>query len=149
MGRTQELLHGADKYSCAKCQRPRVASKQILLSSLPRVLPVHLKRFKQTASGKLVKITSPVALPPALDVAAFCVPNVQGSTSYALSAVVVHEGGESLRSGHYIALVRSPQDKWYEVSDTRVQSIASEAEALRCKAFVAFYRQRVAAAVAE
>jgi ubiquitin carboxyl-terminal hydrolase 16/45 len=86
-----------------------VATKQLLLHSLPPVLTLHLKRFEQVGYG-LRKISECVPFPFVLDVTPFCTEKCktpvdrQGQILYSLYGVVEHGG--SLRSGHYTAYVK-------------------------------------------
>src|SRR5258708_7570065 len=40
-----DVLAGADKYKCEKCEKPVVAEKQFTIHEAPQVLTIHLKRF--------------------------------------------------------------------------------------------------------
>lgn len=92
-------------------------------------------------SGKFIKIGNHVACPPLLDMTYCSVPHLKSSPIYSLRGFVVHEGGESLRSGHYIAVLKGTKEgSWFEISDTRVRRI-SEKEAMAAKAFVVFYER--------
>jgi ubiquitin carboxyl-terminal hydrolase 36/42 len=139
-----ELLAGADRYRCGKCNARRRASKQLLLGPrLPRVLAVHFKRFGQDASGNLFKIARAVeGLTSEIEVGGYCVapPEVGATTRYRLRGMVVHSG-TSLRQGHYIAYCSyGAEGKWVMISDTNVRP-SSLGEALSSEAYIAFYSQ--------
>lgn len=129
----------------------RDASKRILFATLPRVLTCHLKRFAQTTRGRFHKLDAHVSFPLELDMAPFVVSRQRGDgaidrvreTLYRLSGVVVHSGGMS--GGHYVAYVRDITDDWFLISDTSV-SHATEAQVLRCQAYLLFYERQAASA---
>ncbi|KAI9916004.1 hypothetical protein PsorP6_006927 [Peronosclerospora sorghi] len=87
----------------------RDASMHVVVSTLPRVLVVHLKRL-----GRARKLTHHVAFPEKLDMTRYvsetlrqgrgeACPNQQHELEYQLIAVIVHKG--TRRSGHYVAYV--------------------------------------------
>eukprot|EP00271_Cylindrocystis_brebissonii_P014547 TRINITY_DN35909_c0_g1_i1.p1 TRINITY_DN35909_c0_g1~~TRINITY_DN35909_c0_g1_i1.p1 ORF type:complete len:1142 (-),score=265.05 TRINITY_DN35909_c0_g1_i1:590-3913(-) len=142
------------------------ANKQYLLSRLPPVLTVHLKRFKQDLRGRLSKISDHVAFSEWLDLRPFMIDSMRDDYSlnlrYRLSGVVEHSG--SLRGGHYVAHVRgsspppgaasassapsadSPvsapsSDVWYYISDSSVQPTTWKKVAA-CGAYLLFYERQ-------
>ncbi|XP_017963062.1 ubiquitin carboxyl-terminal hydrolase 45 [Drosophila navojoa] len=130
-----ELMTGQNKVGCESCTRringsdPQAktvntnATKQLLVSSPPAVLILHLKRFQLGPRCIFRKLTRPVSYTVMLDIAAFCgskvknLPNIdrkQKKLLYALYGVVEHSGG--LYGGHYTAYVKvrpkvTPDDK--------------------------------------
>ncbi|KAF3691573.1 Ubiquitin carboxyl-terminal hydrolase 45 [Channa argus] len=136
-----ELLMGNNKLLCESCTERRQkqlrkissidkkvekiytsARKQMLISSLPPVITLHLKRFHQ-AGMNLRKVNRHVDFPLILDLAPFCSGSckVLGNQAtnltaeepvlYSLYGIVEHSG--SMRGGHYAAYVkvRPPQRK--------------------------------------
>ncbi|KAI8033951.1 ubiquitin carboxyl-terminal hydrolase 45 isoform X1 [Drosophila gunungcola] len=130
-----ELMTGQNKVGCDSCtlringSDPKAksvntnATKQLLVSSPPAVLILHLKRFQLGPRCIFRKLTRPVSYPNLLDIAAFCgskvknLPNIdrkQKKLLYALYGVVEHSGG--MYGGHYTAYVKvrpkvTPEDK--------------------------------------
>ncbi|XP_030564447.1 ubiquitin carboxyl-terminal hydrolase 16 isoform X1 [Drosophila novamexicana] len=130
-----ELMTGQNKVGCESCTRringpdPQAksvntnATKQLLVSSPPAVLILHLKRFQLGPRCIFRKLTQQVSYSVLLDIAAFCgskvknLPNIdrkQKKLLYALYGVVEHSGG--LYGGHYTAYVKvrpkvTPDDK--------------------------------------
>ncbi|EDX01119.2 ubiquitin carboxyl-terminal hydrolase 16 [Drosophila yakuba] len=130
-----ELMTGQNKVGCDSCTQringsdPKAksvntnATKQLLVSSPPAVLILHLKRFQLGPRCVFRKLTRPVSYPNLLDIAAFCgskvknLPNIdrkQKKLLYALYGVVEHSGG--MYGGHYTAYVKvrpkvTPDDK--------------------------------------
>ncbi|XP_072116713.1 ubiquitin carboxyl-terminal hydrolase 16 isoform X2 [Mobula birostris] len=178
-----ENLTGANKLLCEECTRRqykrgiksnanddkcvyRNAKKQILISSFPPILILHLKRFHQLGFN-LRKINKHIHFPEVLDLTPFCAvscKNVEGYTniSYSLYGVVEHSG--TMRSGHYTAYVKvraprkhlseyalsrrkvpiinaeAPRGRWFHVSDTHVKAVP-ESEVMNAQAYLLFYER--------
>ncbi|XP_015675649.1 ubiquitin carboxyl-terminal hydrolase 45 [Protobothrops mucrosquamatus] len=182
-----ELLMGNNKLLCENCtdQKHRNqkkansadkktegvytnARKQLLISLVPAILILHLKRFHQ-AGMSLRKVNRHVDFPLVLDLAPFCsafCKNVAdgGKVLYALYGIVEHNG--SMRGGHYAAYVKirssskkhlehnssnknvqglkespgSAVGQWVYVSDTYVQAVP-ESRVLNSQAYLLFYER--------
>ncbi|XP_028856672.1 ubiquitin carboxyl-terminal hydrolase 16 [Denticeps clupeoides] len=137
----------------------RDALKQMLISSLPSVLTLHLKRFQQVGYS-VCKVNSHVRFPHVLDLAPFCslgcegVLDGQGQAPYRLYGLVEHSG--TMRSGHYTAYVRTrPQGScdlskgsWFHVSDSSVHPV-TEAKVQSSQAYLLFYERTSSAQMKE
>ncbi|XP_076780201.1 ubiquitin carboxyl-terminal hydrolase 45 isoform X4 [Arvicanthis niloticus] len=184
---SMELLMGNNKLLCEdctekkrKCQKETSsaekkaggvytnARKQLLISAVPAVLILHLKRFHQ-AGLSLRKVNRHVDFPLTLDLAPFCAATCKNigvgeKVLYGLYGIVEHSG--SMRGGHYTAYVkvRVPSRKlsecitgrktapglkepdsefgghWVHVSDTYVQ-VVPESRALSAQAYLLFYER--------
>ncbi|KAI1885554.1 hypothetical protein AGOR_G00205000 [Albula goreensis] len=177
-----ELLMGNNKLLCESCterrQRSRrsgtsekktekvytSARKQMLISTLPPVVTLHLKRFHQ-AGMNLRKVNRHVDFPLVLDLAPFCSASCKNMVSgervlYSLYGIVEHSG--SMRGGHYAAYVKirtpqrrtesrrhlsgskegsgAPPGQWVYVSDTSVQTVP-ESRVLNSQAYLLFYEE--------
>ncbi|XP_065154428.1 ubiquitin carboxyl-terminal hydrolase 45 isoform X3 [Paramisgurnus dabryanus] len=178
-----ELLMGNNKLLCENCTERRQrqmkrgtaadkrsekvytsARKQMLISALPPVVTLHLKRFHQ-AGMNLRKVNRHVDFPLILDLAPFCSATCKNLGSgervlYSLYGIVEHSG--SMRGGHYAAYVRvrtpqrrteqrrnqsgpreagsAPQGQWVYVSDTNVQTVP-ESRVLNSQAYLLFYEE--------
>ncbi|XP_066110528.1 ubiquitin carboxyl-terminal hydrolase 45 isoform X2 [Saccopteryx bilineata] len=182
-----ELLMGNNKLLCENCtekiqkyQRETSsaekkaegiytnARKQLLISAVPVILILHLKRFHQTGLS-LRKVNRHVDFPLMLDLAPFCSAtcknvSVGKKVLYDLYGIVEHSG--SMRGGHYTAYVkvRTPSRKllehitgkrsvpglnepdsesagqWVHVSDTYVQ-VVPESRVLSAQAYLLFYER--------
>ncbi|XP_056114486.1 ubiquitin carboxyl-terminal hydrolase 45 [Rhinichthys klamathensis goyatoka] len=175
-----ELLMGNNKLLCENCTEWRQrqmkrsdkkaekvytsARKQMLISALPPVVTLHLKRFHQ-AGMNLRKVNRHVDFPLMLDLAPFCSANCKNLGSgervlYSLYGIVEHSG--SMRGGHYAAYVKvrtpqrkpeqrrnqsgsreassAPQGQWVYVSDTSVQTVP-ESRVLNSQAYLLFYEE--------
>lgn len=139
------------------------ALKQMLISSPPPVLTLHLKRFQQNGFS-LCKVNRHVQFPMVLDLAPFCAVNckdtVEGDSHvlYSLYGIVEHSG--TMRSGHYTAYVKvrprcaqsqsngfsaqgdseAPKGSWFHISDTSVQPV-TESKVQSCQAYLLFYER--------
>ncbi|KAM8853403.1 ubiquitin carboxyl-terminal hydrolase 16 isoform 1-T1 [Synchiropus picturatus] len=135
------------------------ALKQMLISSPPPVLTLHLKRFQQI-HYMISKVNRHVNFPLVLDLAPFCAVNCknlsEGDTRvmYSLYGIVQHSG--TMKRGHYTAYVKvrpqspkppsaagdaeTPKGSWYHISDTSVQPV-SESTVLGCQAYLLFYER--------
>ncbi|XP_008064061.1 ubiquitin carboxyl-terminal hydrolase 45 isoform X1 [Carlito syrichta] len=184
---SMELLMGNNKLLCENCTEKKQkyqketsfaekkeegvytnARKQLLISAIPAVLILHLKRFHQ-AGLSLRKVNRHVDFPLMLDLAPFCSAtcknvSVGEKVLYGLYGIVEHSG--SMRGGHYTAYVkvRTPSRKllehitgkknvpsfkepgsesagqWVHVSDTYVQ-VVPESRALSAQAYLLFYER--------
>uniref|UniRef100_A0A7N6C0N4 Ubiquitin carboxyl-terminal hydrolase n=1 Tax=Anabas testudineus TaxID=64144 RepID=A0A7N6C0N4_ANATE len=136
------------------------ARKQMLISCLPPVITLHLKRFHQ-AGMNLRKVNRHVDFPLTLDLAPFCSASCKNLAAeervlYSLYGIVEHSG--SMRGGHYAAYVKvrppqkkigsktlmeassSSQGQWVYVSDTTVQTVP-ESRVLNSQAYLLFYEE--------
>ncbi|KAM4743372.1 ubiquitin carboxyl-terminal hydrolase 16 isoform 1-T2 [Anableps anableps] len=137
------------------------ALKQMLISSPPSVLTLHLKRFQQNGYS-ICKVNRHVQFPLILDLAPYCATKCknisEGDTQilYSLYGVVEHSG--TMRSGHYTAYVKArpdslksssndkqgeadpPRGSWFHISDTSVQPV-SESKVQSCQAYLLFYER--------
>ncbi|KAM3931965.1 ubiquitin carboxyl-terminal hydrolase 45 [Leptodactylus fuscus] len=182
-----ELLMGNNKLLCEKCTENRMkyerkahsteekrdsvytnARKQLLISSVPANLILHLKRFCQNGLT-LRKINRHVDFPFLLDLAPFCSVTCKNVSEekrilYSLYGVVEHSG--SMKGGHYVAYVKiripskktfehissgkhssvlkdgatSSSSQWVYISDTHVQMV-SESRVLSSQAYLLFYER--------
>ncbi|XP_076001995.1 ubiquitin carboxyl-terminal hydrolase 16 [Genypterus blacodes] len=139
------------------------ALKQMLISSAPPVLTLHLKRFQQSGYS-ICKVNRHVQFPLILDLAPFCAAQCKNVTEgesqvlYSLYGIVEHSG--TMRSGHYTAYVKArphcpaassnglkaeggaepPRGSWFHISDTSVQPVP-ESKAQSSQAYLLFYER--------
>ncbi|XP_017789928.1 PREDICTED: ubiquitin carboxyl-terminal hydrolase 45 [Habropoda laboriosa] len=110
-----ELMSGSNKVSCEACtaREKKVrenykmvctpSTKQYLISRVPAVLILHLKRM-QAQRVDFRKVSRHVSFPILLDLAPIC-KNHKKARIYALYGVVEHSG--TIHGGHYVAYVKS------------------------------------------
>ncbi|XP_061827979.1 ubiquitin carboxyl-terminal hydrolase 16 isoform X2 [Nerophis lumbriciformis] len=159
----EETLSHNNSLLCVTCSRDKAAGskkkvytealKQMLISTPPPVLTLHLKRFQQNGYS-ICKVNRHVPFPLLLDIAPFCalkcknVPEGESQMLYSLYGIVEHSG--TMRSGHYTAYVKVPPHgsgrhvagggSWFHVSDTSVQP-TSESKVQSSQAYLLFYER--------
>jgi len=136
-----EQLDKDNMWFCKRCQKDVQAKKQMELFKLPRILVVHLKRFKNKIVSVYLtrqKNDDFVEYPVEdLDLTRFLKYNETGKGyHYKLFAVSNHYGG--LQGGHYTATCYNPVTKeWLECDDSSV----TETKSMVTKAgYVLFYK---------
>ena len=75
---------------CHKCDAKEGVRKQFSLKSTPRVLCLHIKRFRWEPAGR-TKIASLLEIPLELDLSEYCTYQ-RGSTKFELYGIVSHKG---------------------------------------------------------
>jgi ubiquitin carboxyl-terminal hydrolase 22/27/51 len=144
-----------DPVMCPNCDKKTSTKKQHVVSKLPKVLCLHLKRFNAATNKKIEDFVSfpcrglnmgpflpqwcevsRVPLAPSIDsLEQWVVPEIQ----YDLYATVNHFG--NLQSGHYVSNVLV-KNQWYHCNDSFI-GFATEAEILRSEgAYILFYIRR-------
>uniref|UniRef100_A0A3B4GI75 Ubl carboxyl-terminal hydrolase 18-like n=1 Tax=Pundamilia nyererei TaxID=303518 RepID=A0A3B4GI75_9CICH len=119
-------LKGINSCFCAHCGTKNPSRQGVKLLSLPRILCMNLKRFRNSR-GSTHKLDCRVPFPETFDFSQ----SLQDVFSenfaqcrYTLYAVVVHSGYAMF--GHYTAYVRHRENKcWYYADDSHVQQNAS------------------------
>lgn len=117
-----ETLNAQDKFFCDKCCSLQEAQKRMKVKLPPRVLALHLKRFKYIEQlGRYKKLSYRVVFPMELRLCN-TVDDAPGSEAeYSLFAVVVHVGSGP-NHGHYVSLVKS-HNHWLFFDDETVEPI--------------------------
>eukprot|EP01018_Ginkgo_biloba_P012773 Gb_25243 [translate_table: standard] len=117
-----ETLNAEDKFFCDKCCSLQEAQKRMKIKIPPRILVIHLKRFKYIEQlGGHKKLSYRVVYPMELKLCN-TIDNAPGSDAeYSLFAVVVHVGSGP-NHGHYISLVKS-HNHWLVFDDENVEMI--------------------------
>ena len=98
----------------------------------PPVLVLHVKRFRQDATGRLRKIPEHLFFEELLHSAEFGV-------TYSLQAVAVHKG--PFGRGHYVAFVRDSSDQWVHVDDSAPPAPVPFAAVQRSQAYLLVFRK--------
>ncbi|CCH46597.1 Ubiquitin carboxyl-terminal hydrolase [Wickerhamomyces ciferrii] len=120
-----EMLNGGNKFYCDNCHSLQEAEKKMGLRKLPKILALHLKRFKYSEEHQrnvklFQKIKYPLYLKLESDIPAE--KPEDGLKFYQLYGVVVHIGGGP-HHGHYVALVKTIQHGWLLFDDETVEKI--------------------------
>uniref|UniRef100_A0AAF5CWM7 Ubiquitin carboxyl-terminal hydrolase n=2 Tax=Strongyloides stercoralis TaxID=6248 RepID=A0AAF5CWM7_STRER len=117
-----ETLCGDQKYYCDNCCSKQEAQKRMRIKKLPKLLALHLKRFKYVESlNRHTKLSYKVLFPMELRLFNISDDASNASRIYDLVSVVVHCGSTPNR-GHYITLVKS-QNFWLLFDDDIVDKI--------------------------
>ncbi|XP_069762623.1 ubiquitin carboxyl-terminal hydrolase 31 [Narcine bancroftii] len=158
----EEQLAPDDAWRCPHCKQLQQGSIKLSLWTLPDVLIIHLKRFKQEGD-KRTKLQNLVKFPlTGLDMTPHVVKRSQSSWSlpshwspwrrpyglgrdpedylYDLYAVCNHHG--TMQGGHYTAFCKNSVDGlWYCFDDSDVQQLLDE-DVCKQTAYILFYQRR-------
>ncbi|KAL3642024.1 ubiquitin-specific protease ubp2 [Castilleja foliolosa] len=140
-----ELTTEKEDVNLEKLKVKRDATKTVLITKVPSVLTIQLKRFSQDARGRLSKLNGHVNFKERIDLKPYMDPRCSGGElfSYRLVGLVEHMG--SMRGGHYVAYVRGKSKEngdcvWYHASDAYVRQASLE-EVMRSQAYILFYER--------
>lgn len=135
---TPEKLDEMNSIYCKICKSHVQGIKKMEVFKLPKILIVHLKRFKHNGyyNSKIDKfIDFPI---DGLDLRDF---TITKRGNFDLYAVSNHYGSTS--GGHYTAYAKNPHDKkWYHFDDSSVNPVSNPSDIITSSAYVLFYLQR-------
>ncbi|KAM4663999.1 LOW QUALITY PROTEIN: ubiquitin carboxyl-terminal hydrolase 43 [Discoglossus pictus] len=155
----EEQLALDDAWRCPYCKVLQQGTVKLSLWTLPDILIIHLKRFRQVG-GRRNKLSTLVRFPlNGLDMAPHVVKRGQAAKGmlgqlaswkqpeigqmdvlYDLYAVCNHHG--SLQGGHYTAYCRNSLDaRWYSYDDSSVEPVPEDEVCTR-GAYILFYQKR-------
>ena len=137
----EECLEEGNEWYCNKCRRRVMASKQIELFYLPRILCICLTRFVRRGRYYGYSKNSQLVEFPLenLNMAKYmCGPDKQYS-KYDLFAVSQHYG--DMGGGHYTAVCKNIDGGWYEYDDSTC-SRTRKSDIITRAAYVLFYRRK-------
>ncbi|XP_018949389.2 ubiquitin carboxyl-terminal hydrolase 31-like isoform X1 [Cyprinus carpio] len=158
----EEQLAPDDAWRCPHCRQLQQGQIKLSLWTLPDVLILHLKRFRQEGDRR-VKMQNMIRFPLiGMDMAPHVVKRSQSSWSlpshwspwrrpyglgrnpddylYDLYAVCNHHG--NMHGGHYTAYCKNSIDgQWYCFDDSEVQPVADE-DVCQQTAYILFYQRR-------
>ncbi|XP_057803995.1 ubiquitin carboxyl-terminal hydrolase 4-like isoform X2 [Salvia miltiorrhiza] len=118
-----ETLNAEDKFFCDKCCSLQEAQKRMKIKKSPRILVIHLKRFKYMEQlNRHKKLSYRVVFPLELKLSTTL---DAGDSEYSLFAVVVHVG-TGPNHGHYVSLVKS-HNHWLFFDDENAEMIDESA----------------------
>ena len=158
----EEMLCERNKFHCDNCGGLQEAEKRMKIKRLPRVLALHLKRFKYTEDlQRLQKLFHRVVYPFHLRLFNTTDDAEDPDRLYELYAVVVHIGGGPYH-GHYVSIIKTQDRGWLLFDDELVEPVdksyvlsffggeivpgAQDARQLAC-AYVLFYQETTLEAV--
>ncbi|KTG41538.1 hypothetical protein cypCar_00031537, partial [Cyprinus carpio] len=158
----EEQLAPDDAWKCPHCKQLQQGTVQMSLWTLPDILILHLKRFRQVGERRnklstlvhfpltgldmgrhMVKRSNCARPPPGWKQQAHPRPEASHPTLtflYDLYAVCNHHGG--MHGGHYTAYCRNSVDgQWYAYDDSSVEPVP-EGEVCTRAAYILFYQRR-------
>lgn len=119
----EEMLCERNKFHCDRCGGLQEAEKRMKIKKLPKVLALHLKRFKYTEDySRLQKLFHRVVYPYHLRMFNTTDDADDPDRLYELYAVVVHIGGNAYH-GHYVSVIKTPDRGWLLFDDEMVEPV--------------------------
>ena len=119
----EEMLCERNKFHCDNCGGLQEAEKRMKIKKLPRILALHLKRFKYTEDlQRLQKLFHRVVFPYNLRLFNTTDDAEDPDRLYELYAVVVHIGGGPYH-GHYVSIVKTQDRGWLLLDDEMVEPL--------------------------
>lgn len=150
----EEMLCERNKFHCDRCGGLQEAEKRMKIKRLPRILALHLKRFKYTEDlQRLQKLFHRVVYPYHLRLFNTTDDAEDPDRLYELYAVVVHIGGGPYH-GHYVSIIKTEDRGWLLFDDemvepvdkSYVQNFFGDRGGMAC-AYVLFYQETTLEAV--
>jgi ubiquitin carboxyl-terminal hydrolase 9/13 len=119
----EEMLCERNKFHCDNCGGLQEAEKRMKIKRLPKILALHLKRFKYTEDmTRLQKLFHRVVYPYHLRMFNTTDDAEDPDRLYELYAVVVHIGGNAYH-GHYVSIIKTPDRGWLLFDDEMVEPV--------------------------
>ncbi|RMZ76116.1 hypothetical protein DV738_g5094, partial [Chaetothyriales sp. CBS 135597] len=119
----EEMLCERNKFHCDNCGGLQEAEKRMKIKRLPKVLALHLKRFKYTEDlQRLQKLFHKVVYPYHLRLFNTTDDAEDSDRIYELYAVVVHIGGGPYH-GHYVSIIKTQDRGWLLFDDEMVEPV--------------------------
>ena len=119
----EEMLCERNKFHCDNCGGLQEAEKRMKIKRLPKVLALHLKRFKYTEDmTRLQKLFHRVVYPYHLRMFNTTDDAEDPDRLYELYAVVVHIGGNAYH-GHYVSVIKTQDRGWLLFDDEMVEPV--------------------------
>ncbi|KAK5657099.1 hypothetical protein OQA88_3627 [Cercophora sp. LCS_1] len=119
----EEMLCERNKFHCDHCGGLQEAEKRMKIKKLPKILALHLKRFKYTEDySRLQKLFHRVVYPYHLRMFNTTEDAEDPDRMYELYAVVVHIGGNAYH-GHYVSVIKTKDRGWLLFDDEMVEPV--------------------------
>ncbi|KAH7123863.1 hypothetical protein B0J11DRAFT_606862 [Dendryphion nanum] len=119
----EEMLCERNKFHCDNCGGLQEAEKRMKIKRLPKILALHLKRFKYTEDlQRLQKLFHRVVYPYYLRLFNTTDDAQDPDRLYELYAVVVHIGGGPYH-GHYVSIIKTQDRGWLLFDDEMVEPV--------------------------
>lgn len=118
-----EMLCERNKFHCDSCGGLQEAEKRMKVKKLPKILALHLKRFKFTEDmQRNVKLFHRVLYPKHLRLFNTTYDAEDPEKLYELCSVVVHIGGGPYH-GHYVSVIKTEHAGWLLFDDEMVEAV--------------------------
>jgi ubiquitin carboxyl-terminal hydrolase 4/11/15 len=135
---TREHLDKGNEWRCGNCNKHVEATKNFSIFYVPRLLIICLSRFSKRGYG-YSKNDEYIDFPlENLDMGKYICGPDKDNSKYDLFAVSQHFGGTG--GGHYTAVCRNMDGKWYDYNDSSC-SPDSSSNVVSSSAYVLFYRR--------
>ncbi|KAI1200899.1 cysteine proteinase [Nemania serpens] len=119
----EEMLCERNKFHCDHCGGLQEAEKRMKIKRLPKVLALHLKRFKYTEDySRLQKLFHRVVYPYQLRMFNTTEDAEDPDRLYELYAAVIHIGGHAYH-GHYVSVIKTEDRGWLLFDDEMVEPV--------------------------
>ncbi|KAI0394815.1 cysteine proteinase [Xylariaceae sp. FL0594] len=119
----EEMLCERNKFHCDHCGGLQEAEKRMKVKRLPKVLALHLKRFKVAEDySRLQKLFHRVVYPYQLRLFNTTEDVTDPDRLYELYAVVIHIGGNAYH-GHYVSVIKTEDRGWLLFDDEMVEPV--------------------------
>lgn len=119
----EEMLCERNKFHCDRCGGLQEAEKRMKIKRLPKILALHLKRFKYTEDlQRLQKLFHRVVYPYYLRLFNTTDDAEDPDRLYELYAIVVHIGGGPYH-GHYVSIIKTQDRGWLLFDDEMVEPV--------------------------
>ncbi|CAL3962320.1 unnamed protein product [Diplocarpon coronariae] len=119
----EEMLCERNKFHCDNCGGLQEAEKRMKIKRLPKILALHLKRFKYTEDmTRLQKLFHRVVYPYHLRMFNTTDDAEDPDRLYELYAVVVHVGSNAYH-GHYVSVIKTQDRGWLLFDDEMVEPV--------------------------
>ncbi|ORY66143.1 uncharacterized protein BCR38DRAFT_173778 [Pseudomassariella vexata] len=119
----EEMLCERNKFHCDHCGGLQEAEKRMKIKRLPKVLALHLKRFKYTEDySRLQKLFHRVVYPYQLRMFNTTDDADDPDRLYELYAVIIHIGGNAYH-GHYVSVIKTEDRGWLLFDDEMVEPV--------------------------
>ena len=116
----EEMLCEQNKFHCDNCGGLQEAEKRMKIKRLPRILSLHLKRFKYAEDfGRMQKLFHRVVYPFHLRLLNTTDDAEDADRLYELYAVIVHLGTTPFH-GHYVSIIKTRDRGWLLFDDELV-----------------------------
>jgi len=132
-----EIMSGDNAWFNEKTGQKQDVIKRIRYWGLPNIMCIDIKRNDSTNKKRHTVINFPLEN---MSMEKYIIGYNAPSYLYDLYGVCNHHGGAN--GGHYTALIKGAQGKWYEFNDTRITILQNTDHIVSSNAYCLFYRKQ-------